>query len=175
MKHTVKGKRAFSNDNLVAYLQAQVTAGSSLLDLGCGPKMYSDPLRKQCSRVLTVDAWAWVEPDIVANLEITPLSEITTDRWDYVLMLDFIEHLDKLSGLALIKQVKQLVNQRIFLLTPLEEIWTENHENVDNPELWCHGNAYDLHKSLWVPEDFVNFTRVHLAGFDNYFVGYYEA
>jgi hypothetical protein len=175
MKHTVKGKRAFSNDNLVAYLQAQVTAGSSLLDLGCGPKMYSDPLRKQCSRVLTVDAWAWVEPDIVANLEITPLSEIITDRWDYVLMLDFIEHLDKLSGLALIKQVKQLVNQRIFLLTPLEEIWTENHENVDNPELWCHGNAYDLHKSLWVPEDFVNFTRVHLAGFDNYFVGYYEA
>jgi predicted TPR repeat methyltransferase len=175
MKHKVKGKRAFSNDNLVAYLQLQVAAGSSLLDLGCGPKMYSNPLRDQCNRILTVDAWDWVEPDIVANLETTALKNITQDRWDYVLMLDFIEHLDKSAGLDLIEQVKQIVNQRIFLLTPLESIWTENHENVDNPDLWCHGNEYDLHKSLWTPEDFSEFTRVNIVGFDDYFVGYYEA
>lgn len=175
MKHKVKGKRAFSNDNLVAYLQSQVAAGSSLLDLGCGPKMYSDPLRNQCNRILTVDAWDWVEPDIVANLETTALKNITQDRWDYVLMLDFIEHLNKSAGLDLIEQVKQIVNQRIFLLTPLESIWTENHENVDNPDLWCHGNEYDLHKSLWTPEDFSEFTQVNIVGFDDYFVGYYEA
>jgi predicted TPR repeat methyltransferase len=175
MKHKVKGKRAFSNDNLVAYLQSQIAAGSSLLDLGCGPKMYSNPLRDQCNRILTVDAWDWVEPDIVANLETTALKNITQDRWDYVLMLDFIEHLDKSAGLDLIEQVKQIVNQRIFLLTPLESIWTENHENVDNPDLWCHGNEYDLHKSLWTPEDFSEFTRVNIVGFDDYFVGYYEA
>lgn len=52
MKHKVKGKRAFSNDELVAYLQAEVAPGSTLLDLGCGPKMYSNPLLDQCSRVL---------------------------------------------------------------------------------------------------------------------------
>ena len=175
MKHKVKGKRAFSNDNLVAYLQSQIAAGSSLLDLGCGPKMYSDPLRDQCNRILTVDAWDWVEPDVVANLETTALKDITQDRWDYVLMLDFIEHLDKFAGLDLIEQVKQIVNQRIFLLTPLESIWTENHENVDNPNLWCHGNEYDLHNSLWTPEDFSGFTRVNIVGFDDYFVGYYAA
>lgn len=175
MKHKVKGKRAFSNDNLVAYLQSQITAGSSLLDLGCGPKMYSDPLRDQCNRILTVDAWDWVEPDVVANLETTALKDITQDRWDYVLMLDFIEHLDKSAGLDLIEQVKQIVNQRIFLLTPLESIWTENHENVDNPDLWCHGNEYDLHKSLWGPKDFSEFTQVNIVGFDDYFVGYYAA
>lgn len=175
MKHKVKGKRAFSNDNLVAYLQSQIAAGSSLLDLGCGPKMYSDPLRDQCNRILTVDAWDWVEPDVVANLETTALKDITQDHWDYVLMLDFIEHLDKFAGLDLIEQVKQIVNQRIFLLTPLESIWTENHENVDNPNLWCHGNEYDLHKSLWTPEDFSGFTRVNIVGFDDYFVGYYAA
>lgn len=175
MKHTVKGKRAFSNDDLVAYLQSQVEPGASLLDLGCGPKMYSDPLRKQCGRMLTVDAWAWVEPDIVANLETTPVTDITPDCWDYVLMLDFIEHLSKDAGLKLIEQVKQITNRRIFLLTPMEEIWTENHENVTNPELWCHGNEYDLHKSLWTPDDFVGFTRVEIRGFDDYYVGYYEA
>jgi hypothetical protein len=90
-------------------------------------------------------------------------------------MLDFIEHLDKVAGLSLIEQVKQITNQRIFLLTPMEEIWTENHENVDNPDLWCHGNEYDLHKSLWIPEDFAGFTRVYIKGFDDYYVGYYEA
>ena len=172
MKHKVKGKRAFSNDNLVAYLQAEVATGSSLLDLGCGPKMYSNPLQEQCSRILTVDAWAWVEPDIVANLETTPLRDITQDRWDYVLMLDFIEHLDKPAGLSLIEQVKQITNRRVFLLTPMEKIWTEN---VNNPELWCHGNEYDLHKSLWTPEDFTGFNRVNILGFDNYYIGYYEA
>jgi len=175
MKHKVKGKRAFSNDQLVAYLQAQVDPGSSLLDLGCGPKMYSNPLLAQCSRVLTVDAWDWVEPDIVANLETTPVKDITADRWDYVLMLDFIEHLDKQAGLSLIEQVKQITHKRIFLLTPMAAIWTENHENVDNPELWCHGNTYDIHKSLWTPEDFTGFTRVFITGFDDYYVGYYEA
>ena len=175
MKHKVKGKRAFSNDDLVAYLKSEIVVGSSLLDLGCGPKMYSDPLRDQCSRILTVDAWAWVEPDIVADLETTPLTDITQDRWDYVLMLDFIEHLDKPAGLNLIEQVKQVANKKLFLLKPMEEIWTDNHENVDNPELWCHGNEYDLHKSLWVPGDFIGFTRVSVKGFDNYYIGYYEA
>jgi len=175
MKHKIKGKRAFSNDQLVEYLKTTVVPGSTVLDLGCGPKLYSDPLREQCSRILTVDAWDWVEPDIVADLETIPLNQITADMFDYVLMLDFIEHLDKSAGLQLIDQAKSQCNQRIILLTPMEKIWTENHENVNNPELWCHGNEYDLHKSLWTPEDFAGFTRVSIPGFNDYYIGYYEA
>jgi hypothetical protein len=148
---------------------------STVLDLGCGPKMYSDPLRSQCSRVLTVDGWAWVEPDIVANLETTLLTDIVKDQFDYILMLDFIEHIDKQQGLRLIEECKKQVIKKVFLLTPLEAIWTENQENVDNPALWCHGNELDLHKSLWEPRDFAGFTRVYLRGFENYYVGFYEA
>ena len=175
MKHNIKGKRAFSNDLLVGYLMGAVEHGSSVLDLGCGPKLYSDPLRPQCSRVVTVDGWDWVEPDIVANLETTPLPDIVADRFDYILMLDFIEHLDKQQGLRLINECKQQVNKKIFLLTPLEAIWTENHENVDNPELWCHGNDLDRHKSMWAPEDFAEFVRIRPRYFDDYFVGFYAA
>ena len=175
MKHKIKGKRAFSNDQLVAYLKESVLPGSTLLDLGSGPKLYSDPLREQCSRIVTVDAWDWVEPDIVANLETTALKDIVSDTFDYILMLDFIEHLDKDAGISLIEQAKAQCRKRIILLTPMEEIWTENHENVDNPELWCHGNEYDLHKSLWSPEDFAGFVRVDIRGFHDYYVGYYEA
>jgi hypothetical protein len=175
MKHNIKGKRAFSNDLLVGYLMGAVEHGSSVLDLGCGPKLYSDPLRPQCSRVVTVDGWNWVEPDIVANLETTPLPDIVADRFDYILMLDFIEHLDKQQGQRLINECKQQVNKKIFLLTPLEAIWTENHENVDNPELWCHGNDLDRHKSMWAPEDFAEFVRIRPRYFDDYFVGFYAA
>jgi hypothetical protein len=175
MKHSIKGKRAFSNDLLVGYLMGAVEHGSTVLDLGCGPKLYSDPLKPQCSRVVTVDGWAWVEPDIVANLETTPLPDIVADRFDYILMLDFIEHLDKQQGLRLINECKQQVNKKIFLLTPLEAIWTENHENVDNPELWCHGNDLDRHKSMWAPEDFAEFVRIRPRYFDDYFVGFYAA
>ena len=83
MKHNIKGKRAFSNDLLVGYLMGAVEHGSSVLDLGCGPKLYSDPLRPQCSRVVNVDGWDWDEPDIVANLETTPLANIVRERFDY--------------------------------------------------------------------------------------------
>jgi 2-polyprenyl-3-methyl-5-hydroxy-6-metoxy-1,4-benzoquinol methylase len=175
LKHVIKGKRAFSNDLLVGYLMGAIQPNSTVLDLGCGPKMYSDPLKSQCSSVITVDGWAWVEPDIVANLETTPLTEIVADKFDYILMLDFIEHVDKQAGLRLIEDCKQQVNCKIFLLTPLESIWTSNHENVNNPELWCHGNELDVHKSLWSPNDFEGWTRINLRGFDDYYVGFYEA
>jgi UDP-N-acetylglucosamine 2-epimerase (non-hydrolysing) len=171
MKHTIKGKRAFSNDQLVEYIKKTVALNSTVLDLGCGPKLYSNPLKPQCKSICTVDAWDWVEPDIVADLETTPLKDIVQDDFDYVLMLDFIEHLDKQAGLDLIKQVKQQCRRKIILLTPMEEIWTENHENVDNPELWCHGNQYDIHKSLWTPADFEGFSRVFIPGFEDYYIG----
>ena len=173
MKHTVKGRRASTNDALVEYLRCTIQPGTSLLDLGCGPKLYSNALRDLCAPVLTVDAWSWVEPDIVANLETTPLHEITDQTWDYVLMLDFIEHLDKQAGLGLIEQVKSQTRRGIFLLTPMEEIWTNNQEHVDDPRLWSHGNQYDLHKSLWRPEDFLGWQNITLPKLQNYFVGYY--
>jgi len=175
VKHTVKGRRASTNDALVEYLRCTIQSGSSLLDLGCGPKLYSNALRDLCDPVLTVDAWSWVEPDIVANLETTALQEITDHIWDYVLMLDFIEHLNKQAGLELIEQVKAQTRRGIFLLTPMEEIWTDNHEHVDDPRLWSHGNTYDLHKSLWRPEDFPGWQSIALPKLQNYFVGYYAA
>jgi 2-polyprenyl-3-methyl-5-hydroxy-6-metoxy-1,4-benzoquinol methylase len=178
MKHTVKGRHATSNDELVAYLKNTVETGSSLLDLGCGPKLYSNPLLEQCSRIVTVDAWPWVEPDIVADLENTPLTDVVNERFDYILMLDFIEHLDKAAGVGLIEACKTLCNKRIILLTPLEEIWNDNHENVQNKKLWCYGNNYDLHKSMWHPDDFSGWHTIDLKSdelLDNYYIGYYEA
>lgn len=175
MKHKIKGKRASSNDQLVEYLKANIDPDCSLLDLGCGPKLYSDAVKHCCARVLTVDAWPWVEPDIVADLESTDLDQVTQDRWDYILMLDFVEHLDKSSAQRLINQCCSAVNKKIFVLTPLQAIWTDNHEHVEDPRLWCHGNEFDLHKSIWSAADFAGWTQIHLPTLENYYVGYYAA
>ena len=88
MKHTINGKRATSNDELMRYLQSVINEGDSILDLGCGPKLYSDPFKEKCSKVVTVDAWASVNPDIVADLETADVSAlVNNEKFDYVLML----------------------------------------------------------------------------------------
>jgi hypothetical protein len=173
MKHEFKNKPVYSNDNLIRYIRSNIEPGSSLLDLGCGPKVYTQAVKDLCSRQITVDAWPEVEPDIVANLETVDVKTIT-ESIDYILMIDFIEHLDKLAGQKLIDDCKKIVNKKIFLLTPLEEIWDDNHKNVNDPDLWCYGNVYDYHKSLWSMDDFIGFTEVKLYSLEKYFVGHWQ-
>ena len=121
MKHVINGKRASSNDYIMKYLNDTIEPGSTILDLGCGPKLYSSPFIQRCSKIVTVDAWENVQPDIVADLENTSVFDITKgEKFDYVLMIDFIEHLDKNIGLKLIENVKRICNKEIILLTPLD-------------------------------------------------------
>ncbi len=172
MKHIINGKRASSNDQLMKYLHSVVKEGDSILDLGCGPKLYSDPFKNICRKVLTVDAWESVNPDIVADLEtVDLLSLLGGEKYDYIFMIDFIEHLDKAAGLRLIESAKSIANKKIILLTPLEEIWDDNHKNVNDPALWCYGNTFDMHKSVWSKDDFLGWEDLSLPGLHSYFVG----
>ena len=170
-----KGKKAISNKNLKNYLVDAIQPNTTLLDIGCGPKLYSSPFVGICSKILTIDAWDHVDPDILADLEKSNIEElVNNEKFDYILMLDFIEHLSKSAGKKLIEDCKKICNKKIFLLTPLEEIWTDNHENVENEDYWCFGNSYDLHKSIWCPEDFHEWEQIIIPGFENYYVGSYS-
>jgi|688.fasta_scaffold04255_24 hypothetical protein len=173
MKHEFKNKFIYSNDNLIRYIRSHMIPGSTLLDLGCGPKVYSQAVKDLTVKQTTVDAWADVEPDILADLEKYDV-KTGIGNVDYILMIDFIEHLEKSSGQRLLEDCKKIVNKKIFLLTPLEPIWNDNHKNVNNPELWCYGNNYDLHKSLWTEDDFMGFTQVQMYSLENYFLGHWE-
>lgn len=175
MKHIINGKSAYSSDSLLQYLLNEIQPGSSILDLGCGPKLYSSPFKARGDVVLSVDAWSEVEPDVIADLEKQDILEVIDKQYDYVLMLDFIEHLDKSAGIDLIKKCKTVATKKVILLTPLEQIWDDNSKNVNNEVLWCFGNVFDLHKSLWTLEDFSGWTRIDLAELNDYFVGYYTS
>jgi hypothetical protein len=172
MKHQFRNHTIYSDDNLIHYMRSNIDIGSSLLDLGCGPKIYSQALLNLCAKQITVDAWPDVEPDILADLETVDIKTLV-DSVDYILMIDFIEHLDKAAGRRLLEDCKKIVKKKIFLLTPLEEIWNDNHKNVNNPELWCYGNQFDMHKSLWYLEDFVGFQPMEFRSLKNYFLGHW--
>ena len=151
---------------LHAYLNVRLSTTDTILDLGCGDKSFSNKL---IGKVTTVDAWEKFNPDIVWNLEQTPIPK-DSKTYDYVIMMDVIEHLDKANGFKLIEEAKRIARKGVFLLTPLW--WQTNEHNITDPKSPYYNNHFDLHKSLWKNEDFVGWEIITNKGeFENYFVG----
>ena len=151
---------------LHAYLNVRLSTNDTVLDLGCGDKSFSNKL---VGKVTTVDAWEKFNPDLVWNLEHTPLPQ-QDKSFDYVIMMDVIEHLDKAKGFELIAEAKRIARKGVFLLTPMW--WQTNDHNVNNPASPYYNNHFDLHKSLWTKEDFPGWEIVTDKGeFEKYFVG----
>ena len=151
-------------------IEERVEPQFTVLDIGCGDKGRSKNLN--CKEVVTLDAWLNVNPDILLDLTTNNIP-FDYNSFDIILMIDFIEHVEKERGEELIKQAKDIASKGIILLTPLW--WTDNSQNVNNPDLWCYGNKYDYHKSLWTLEDFSDWKRVEgIPNLDNYFVGVYD-
>lgn len=142
--------------------------GKNILDVGCGPKAYA----VISDKVVTVDAWAKVKPDHLLNLENEELP-FEADSFEVVLMIDFIEHVSKERGEALIEQAKRIATERVYLLTPLW--WDSNERHTRNPKLWSYGNEFNLHKSLWTREDFPEWVELGYSTAEGeYFWGYLE-
>ena len=153
------------------YVQTLVDPLHKTLDLGSGRGDYSD----LAFNTTTVDAWEGVDADYYIDLEKEKLP-FEDNSFDTVMMIDFIEHLEKEAGLRLIEDCKKIARKRIVLFTPL--FWTDNSENVENPDCWAYGNPYDYHKSLWTQEDFesTGWKTFHIFGLPNrrQWLGYWE-
>ena len=54
IKDPFKDKSVHINERLLSYLKETILEGS-LLDLGCGPKMYSNPFKGICNKILTIE------------------------------------------------------------------------------------------------------------------------
>ena len=122
----------------------------TVLDLGCGNKRFSI-----FGKTTTVDSWKKVKPDYLLNLEVDKLPFVE-NSFDYILMIDFIEHLNKDRGRILLEDCKKIVRKKIILYTPL--VFNDNSINVNNRKCWAYGNVFDYHKSLWTLDDFPDWT-----------------
>ena len=159
---------SYSFFNSVEYMMRGITADMSILDLGCGDKAISNQFR--VGKVTTVDSYEKFNPDILHNLNYALPFE--KDSYDVAILLDVIEHLEKPRGFTLLEEIKRVVKKRFFVLTPLH--WRENEEETNNPNSPYYHNSFNLHHSLWSPEDFKGFTRVHNPIMVDYFFGYWE-
>ena len=146
------------------------TKKGNILDIGCGDKELIAQITNK--DVLTVDVFEPFKPDVLWDLNNTPLP-FEDNSYDTVLALDLIEHLAKDKGEALLIDLKRIARKRIILLTPLW--WDDNNHNIINPTSNYFGNENDKHLSLWTLEDFTNWDRLtDLANLKHYYFGKWE-
>ena len=161
---------SISHNSFVADAVNHYSKEGTILDIGCGDKAMTNQLFNR--KITTVDAFEPFKPDIVLDLNTTPLP-FKDNSYDTVLALDLIEHLDKDKGEALLVDLKRIASKRILLLTPLW--WDDNSHNIINPTSSYFGNEYDRHKSLWTLDDFKDWNRLsELTNLKHYFFGMWE-
>ena len=154
--------------HIMEFLSRGITEEMKILDLGCGDKSLSKQFIK--GNVTTLDCYDKLSPDILHDL--TKPLPFTNNSYDVAILLDVIEHLEKLEGFKLLNEIKRVVKKRFFVLTPL--LWKANEEETNDPNSPYYHNDYNLHHSLWSPSDFREFTRVENPIMVDYFFGYWE-
>lgn len=154
-----------TTEYLVNEISKIINKNDTVLDLGCGNKAFSN-----IGITTTVDAWEKIKPDYLLNLEIDKLP-FEENSFDYILMIDFIEHLNKNNGIKLLEDCKKIVKNKIILFTPLH--FNDNSINVNDPNCWAYGNNFDYHKSLWTLQDFYNWNRIEILEPFEFYFGYW--
>ncbi len=147
---------------------AEYAHGRRTLDIGCGNKAYSHV----SADTVTLDGREKTGPDILVNLEKEDLP-FKEDDFECILMIDFIEHMTKERGVAILEQAKVMTSGRIYLLTPLW--WDTNEKHTNDPKCWAYGNELNNHLSFWNREDFFDWTEIGFSIEDEeYYFGYWE-
>ncbi len=88
-----------------------VQFSDSVLDIGCGDKSKTNGL--SCKRIVSLDAWPNVNPDILLDLEKEDLP-FGENEFEVILMIDFIEHLEKNRGKQILEQAKKFAQETSY-------------------------------------------------------------
>ena len=92
---------------------------------------YCDKLRAKGATVVQVNAVDWIKSQ-------------KTGSFDVVLMIDFIEHLDKPVGMDVILHARRIATKRVVMWVPLGDCHQEPFD----------GNEAQRHVSTWYAHDF---------------------
>ncbi|MCC6487771.1 MAG: tetratricopeptide repeat protein [Candidatus Hydrogenedentes bacterium] len=142
----------------------------SVLDVGCGfglwgflCREYLDVMEERVQPKdwkIRIDGLELFEPYIQAHqralyssIQIGDIRKLAPGIGNYELIIagDVIEHLDKHEGEAIIEQLYEKATRALLVNIPLGEGW-------EHPER--HGNPGELHRSQWVPEDFLPYPNI---------------
>jgi SAM-dependent methyltransferase len=126
---------------------------SSILDIGCGDGY---PIRVLKQRIIgfTVGADIFLpnikkckgqelhDEYVLCDARFLPFRSLS---FDVVICLEIIEHMPKEYGFAFIRTIEAIARREVIVATPVANS-PGGHDKV---------NPYDLHKSIWVPEEFI--------------------
>lgn len=145
-------------------IQKEVTQDDSVVSLGCG--IMHEIWGLKCKSFLGIDIY---QPYInkMANLGIPVVcADITKykfiDKYDVVLALDILEHLEYIDAIDLLNKMKEIANKKIIVYTPskffnnIDKNWRgENKEifewmenDIHSPWAGLGFNKYQEHKCL---------------------------
>jgi len=149
------------HDSLFERAAALVKPVSSVMDIGCG--LRPQTLIHSPSVLVCVE----VHDEYIAELrrrfagtttvilqgQVPGCLAVLPDRCiDTVVMLDFIEHLERDDGLRALQECERLARRQVVVFTPLGFMPQDESGETDGWGL--HGTHWQTHRSGWTPADF---------------------
>lgn len=103
-----------------------IKPGSSILDIGCASGYFAKELRRKKCRVTGIDidaealneAKKYCEKVILCNLDLLDNKTLPNQKFDYILALDVIEHLQNYNNLLVVLRTHFTRNGRLIITTP---------------------------------------------------------
>lgn len=158
----------------------------SVLDLGCGYGSLALLLRIQLKYHGILDGLDIYEPwvnmlkqyniyDKVTVGDVRMLDEVPLEKYDLVVMMETVEHIDRIDGLKLITTLQERCKQ-VIITTPETE--TKNINVTHRKDDHFTGNVTMKHKSGYLGKDFtsrgykVEYVNVHYL--PHYFLPLYQ-
>ena len=143
---------AFQKYDYREWLRRDLADCDSILELGCGS---NSPILQigYGQKTTALDIFpAYVRMHNAANhyahcwIGNLLWENFGTKRYDAVVICDVLEHLDRPSveTTRLFERIELAARKKVILFTP--NGWTENS--------WVDGNEYQLHRSVWGPDDY---------------------
>lgn len=149
----------YDREEMIDVSKELVKPCNTLVDVGCGlrPYIYEkskihiciEPYEEYINIAKSVyknHNMVFIKKYALEGLKLFPDNSIDT-----VVMLDFIEHVEKKEGFEILKEADRITKKQIVVFTPLGYVSNDSGEK-DNWGL--DGVSFQEHKSGWLPEDF---------------------
>src|SRR5438128_11269987 len=153
-----------SRDEDLKIVASKVEDVEVVLDLG--PGICPQPFVKKPYVHLCVDAHRPYLERAKAEVADDPRYIFINAKWnqfihmlpdksvDSVFALDFIEHLEKADGFAMLREAERVARRQIVVYTP-HGFFPQSYEDPNKPDRWgMDGGYWQTHRSGWDCEDF---------------------
>jgi cyclopropane fatty-acyl-phospholipid synthase-like methyltransferase len=138
-------------------LAEEIPPGSTVLDVGAGLAKYHQMLIDRGCKLTLVDAHKpylderrsrWPQIETINDKAENALwdAEVKSRRWDVVLGIDFVEHLDQRNAQYVIEHM-EAVASKVILFVP------EGNHPQDKDHYEMGGDHWQTHRSIWQAAD----------------------